>query len=197
MNNHIEDKWDKNYNSCSSAYPSPSEVLSQNQHLLPANGTALDLACGRGANAVCLAENGLTVTAWDISSSALQHLSNKTKAKGLIINSECRDVSERPPEPDRFDVIVVSRFLDRTIIPAIRNAIKPNGLIYYQTFIKDKVNETGPSNPDYLLDKNELLLFFKDWAIINYQEEGSVGDIHIGFRNQAMLIAQKSQRVGS
>ena len=76
-------------------------------------------------------------------------------------------------------------------MPQLKNAIKQNGLIFYQTFTKDKANNSGPSNPDYLLDKNELLLFFTDWKIIVYREEGSTGNINNGFRNQAMIVAQK------
>jgi len=191
LNNQTKDKWDKHYNSCANELATPAEVLFHNQHLLPAQGTALDLACGRGANAICLAKNGLNVMAWDISSSALKHLSHDAKENGLTVNSEVRDISKHPPETDSFDVIVVSRFLDRNIIPDIRNAIISDGLIFYQTFIIDKVNETGPNNPDYLLDKNELLFFFKDWKIIFYREEGQIGNIDSGFRNQAMIIAQK------
>jgi tellurite methyltransferase len=192
LHNRTKNKWDKHYDSCSNEYPVAAKVLFQNQHLLPEQGAALDLACGRGANALCLAENGLTVSAWDISLSALEQLSNKADEKLLTINTETRDVSEQPPETDSFDVIVVSRFLDRKLIPQIKNAIKSDGLIYYQTFIKDKIDDSGPNNPDYLLDKNELLNFFNDWAIICYLEEGKVGDINNGFRNQAMIIAQKS-----
>lgn len=191
MNTKTKEKWDKNYKSCSKKYPQPAEVLLQNQHLLPTQGIALDLACGRGANAICLAENGLMVSAWDISSSALEHLTDKAKEKNVTINTESRDVSKQLPEPDTFDVIVVSRFLDRTLIDAIKNAIKPDGLIFYQTFVKDKVNETGPSNPDYLLERNELLNFFDDWYVIHYEEEGTVGKTDRGFRNQSMIIAQK------
>lgn len=192
MDNQTKEKWENNYNSCSDKYPTPAEVLFQNQHLLPNQGNALDLACGRGANAICLAENGLTVSAWDISSSALEQLSHNAIEKKLTINTEVRDVSERPPETNTFDVIVVSRFLDRSLMGHIKNAIKLNGLIFYQTFTKHKVDESGPNNPDYLLDSNELLDFFNDWKIIVYREEGSTGNIEIGFRNQAMLIAQKS-----
>ncbi len=188
MDNQIKDKWEKNYNSCSDEYPTAAEVLFQNQHLLPEQGTALDLACGRGANAICLAENGLKTSAWDISASALEQLSLQAKEKKLNINLEVRDVSAQPPEADTFDVIVVSRFLDRNLFNHIENAIKSGGLIFYQTFVKDKIDESGPKNPDYLLDSNELLNFFKDWKIICYQEEGN---IDTGFRNQAMLIAQK------
>ena len=191
MNDKIKEKWDKNYNSCSSDYPSPAEVLRQNLHLLPAHGAALDLACGRGANAVCLAENGLTVSAWDISVSALEHLAAKANERKLDIILEARDISKQPPELDSFNVIIVSNFLERELIDDIRKAIKPDGLIFYQTFIKDKVKTTGPSNPDFLLDNNELLTFFKDWQIIFYREEGLLGNTDSGFRNQAMLIAQK------
>ena len=191
MNNHLKDKWEKNYKSCSSDFPSPVEVLLQNQHLLPEKGIALDLACGRGANAICLAENSLTVSAWDISSSALEHLAVEAEEKNLIINSETRDISKQPPESNTFDVIVVSHYLDRTIFSNIRDAIKSKGLIFYQTFTKEKANSNGPSNPDYLLDENELLSLFKDWKIIYYREEGKTGNVKLGFRNQAMLIAQK------
>jgi 2-polyprenyl-3-methyl-5-hydroxy-6-metoxy-1,4-benzoquinol methylase len=186
-----KDKWNKHYHSCEDEYPEAAEVLFQNQHLLPTQGTALDLACGRGANALCLAENGLTVSAWDISSSALEQLSLHANKKHLTINTEVRDISTQTPEANTFDVIVVSRFLDRTLMNDIKRAIKVNGLIFYQTFTKEKISESGPNNPDYLLDKNELLNFFIDWEIICYREEGKTGNIDLGFRNQAMLIAQK------
>jgi len=191
LNNKTKDKWDKNYNSCSSEYPSVAEVLQQNQHLLPAQGTALDLACGRGANAICLAENGLNVTAWDISSSALEHLATKVQEMNLEINLESRDILEIPPKANTFDVITVSNFLERNLIDDIKNAIKSDGLIFYQTFIKEKVSNKGPTNPDYLLGNNELLTTFNDWNIILYREEGILGNIENGFRNQAMIIAQK------
>ncbi len=192
MNDKTKEKWDRNYDACSSTYPAPAEVLRQNQHLLPTQGTALDLACGRGANAICLAENGLSVSAWDISASALKHLSNEAVKKGLLIEIDSRNISEQPPEPNSFDIITVSNFLERELIDTIRNAVKPNGLIFYQTFIIDKTSNVGPNNPDYLLGKNELLNLFNNWDIIFYKEEGTVGKIDAGFRNQAMLIAQKS-----
>ena len=191
MNNQTKDKWDRHYDSCSFDTPLAAVVLRENQHLLPSQGEALDLACGRGGNALCLAENGLQVSAWDISESALKHLSLAAQKNNLTINTESRDVSERPPAPASFDVIVVSHFLERAQIDNIKTAIRHKGLIFYQTFIKDKVAETGPKNPDYLLDPNELLYFFNNWRILHYREEGKVGLLDKGFRNQAMIIAQK------
>jgi tellurite methyltransferase len=191
LGNQIKDKWNKHYNSCSNEHPVATKVLFQNQHLLPECGTALDLACGRGANAICLAENGLIVSAWDISATALEQLSHHAKEKKITVNPEIRDVSKQPPEANTLDVIVVSHFLERALMNDIKNAIKTGGLIFYQTFIKDKVDKSGPKNPDYLLDSNELLTIFNNWNIIHYREEGKTGNIDKGFRNQAMIIAQK------
>jgi 2-polyprenyl-3-methyl-5-hydroxy-6-metoxy-1,4-benzoquinol methylase len=39
-------------------------------------------------------------------------------------------------ENNGFDVIVISRFLDRTLCNAIMAALKPEGLLFYQTFIR-------------------------------------------------------------
>lgn len=195
MTDSIKNKWEKHYSSDVIDHNEsllPAEVLLNHQHLLPKSGKALDLACGLGANALCLAENHLTTSAWDISLSALEKLALQAKSRNLKITVENRDISARPPEVDSFDVIVVSRFLVRDLILPIKNAIKSNGLIFYQTFTKEKVNKSGPRNPDYLLDENELLHSFKDWKILLYREEGLTGNTNLGFRNQAMLVAQKS-----
>lgn len=192
MKDNNKNKWENHYQSCTDNFPSAAEVLSINQHLLPKKAIALDLACGRGANAICLAENNLNTHAWDISSSALELLVKQAKKKSLTINTETRDVSANPPNANSFDIVVVSRFLDRSIIDAIKSAVKRNGLIFYQTFTKEKVNTSGPSNPEYLLDKNELLHFFDDWNILFYKEEGLTGNINLGSRNQAMIVAQNN-----
>jgi tellurite methyltransferase len=191
LDNQIKDKWNQHYHSYPNKHSAATEVLFQNQHLLPEQGTALEIACGRGANAICLAENGLVVSAWDISESAIEQLSLHAKEKKLTLNSEVRNVSVQPPSANTFDVIVVSHFLERALMGDIRKAIKSGGLIFYQTFIKEKIDESGPKNPDYLLDSNELLTIFNDWKIICYREEGKIGNINDGIRNQAMIIAQK------
>lgn len=194
MNEQTRQKWDSIYRNTDTDFPAPCTVLQHHQHLLDKKTTALDLACGRGANALCLAENGLDTSAWDISAYALQRLAAKADEKRLTLSLETRDLSERPPQPFSFDVIVVSRFLERNIMKAIKNAVKSGGLIFYQTFIREKADNIGPNNTDYLLNKNELLHYFNDWQIIFYVEEGLVGDLKQGIRNEAMLIAQRPDR---
>ena len=185
------DKWDKKYLNNPSKEAQPATVLTENQHLLPKQGRALDLACGRGANALLLAQHGLETHSWDISEVVIEQIKEKQTNLNLMLHPLQRDVADSPPEPDSFDVIVVSRFLERKIISELISALRSNGLIFYQTFIQVKVSDAGPKNPDYLLASNELLKLFNSLHIVFYREEGTIGNIEQGFRNEAMLIAQK------
>ncbi|WP_246598886.1 class I SAM-dependent methyltransferase [Methylogaea oryzae] len=163
-----------------------------NAHLLPPSGRALDLACGLGGNALLLARLGLRVHAWDISPVAVERLRLAAAEPGLAIDAEVRDAENAPWPQAFFDVIVVSRFLCRPLAGPIAAALKPGGLLFYQTFVGDKAEGIGPSNPDYLLERNELLRLFAGLRVIAYREEGLVGDMGRGFRNEAMLVAQQA-----
>lgn len=183
-------KWNDIYKTADGTRLQAAKVLADHQHLLPANGRALDAACGLGGNALLLAERGLQTAAWDISQTAIAHLHKSASSMNLQIESEVRDIVRQPPPADSFDIIVVSRFLDRQLLPALIAALRKNGLIFYQTFIRDKVSENGPKNPDYRLGKNELLALFNGLELVIYREEGSLGDVTSGFRNEAMLVAK-------
>jgi len=186
----VQQKWDKRHQQKDTPLE-PSRSLSENAHLLPMKGTALDLACGLGGNALFLAKRGLDVSAWDISPVAINALDAVAQNADLTLNLEVSDVEQRKWEQNRFDVIVVSRFLERSLCEKISSALKIGGLLYYQTFVQDKVADIGPRNPDYLLELNELLRLFPSLKVIVYREEGCIGDVAKGFRNEALLVAQK------
>ncbi len=185
------DKWNDQYAHAEVEDALPVKVVTDNVHLLPESGDALDLACGLGANALLLARHGLNTVAWDISHVAIEKLERYSSRLGLPLRAQVRDVVTLPPETDSFDVIVVARFLERKLAASLISALKPGGLLFYQTFTREKAQPYGPSNPDYTLAQNELLRLFASLRIIAYSEEGRIGDISSGFRNEAMLIAQK------
>ncbi len=172
--------------------PGPSLVLVEHAHLLPPTGAALDLACGLGGNALFLAGRGLETTAWDFSSIAITHLGKEARKRRIQLTLEVRDVITHPPEQSRFDIIVISRYLERELVPVLTAALKPGGLLYYQTFIRERVDDTGPQNDDYRLGENELLAIFSGLRVLAYREDGLVGDLTRGFRNEAMLVAQRT-----
>lgn len=184
-------KWDAIYQKAEKGEYSAVRVLQENRHLLPTEGSALELACGMAANAAFLAQHALSTTAWDISEVAIERLKATPAMADLAITFEARDIVQQPPPAASFDVIVVSYFLDRTLMPYIKRALKPAGLIFYQTFTQTYVKEGGPRSCDFRLADNELLQLFSDYQLLVYREEGRVGDIQQGYRNEALIVAQK------
>ncbi len=152
----------------------------------------LDLACGRGANALLMADAGLEVDAWDRSPVAIQRLNQAAEESGFQINCEVRDVVRQPPAADSYDVILVAHFLDRTLTTPIIDALNPGGLLFYQTFTRKKVSDRGPSDPAMRLADSELLDMFRPLQPRVYREELLLGDPSLGWRDMAMLVAQKT-----
>lgn len=187
----VQQKWDRIYAKKSADYaPFPCDALTLHDYLLPATGKALDVACGLGGNALFLAERGLHTTAADISSVALEKVSQRQHP---LIETLCTDIDAESFTSSVYDVIVVSNYLDRSICAEIAHALLPGGLLFYQTFVLNKVTpEFGPGNPDYLLKPNELLSLFEGLEVIVFSDLGVVGDTTRGLRNQSYLVAQRS-----
>lgn len=186
----LQAKWDDIYR-VGAPPPVPCQCLTEHNFLLPKRGSALDLACGLGGNALLLAAHGLDTQAWDVSALALSQLQQQADSQQLIINTRQLEITASELEAQRFDVIVISRFLDRALCNAIMAALKPKGLLFYQTFTRAKLDSQGPSNPDFLLDRNELLRLFMPLSLLHYQEYADVGQLGIGNRNEACFIGQK------
>jgi 2-polyprenyl-3-methyl-5-hydroxy-6-metoxy-1,4-benzoquinol methylase len=198
----IRKKWNERYENIQ--VPNPViDVLELNLHLLPKQGKSLDLACGLGGNALRMAELGLTSHAWDLSDMAINKVTEFAQERHLILTPHQCDINELESQnlmiSEGFDVIIVSHFLLREIIPALINALNSGGLIYYQTFIEPeeisielvKNKENIPKNNKFRLQKNELLTLFSGLTLRYYREDGVVGNLSKGVRNEAMLVAQK------
>ena len=149
-NDALRRKWDARYQEAA-APAEPALVLRDNLHLLPPQGRALEVACGLGGNALALARHGLAVSAWDLSPVAIKRLRGWAAESGLAVDATVRDVLLEPPPAESFDVLVVTHFLDRPLAPALAAALRPNGLLFYQTFSRESVSDCGPSSADFRL----------------------------------------------
>ena len=181
-------KWEDCYKDVNITTANAATILQDNLHLLPKSGRALDLACGRAGNAQLLAARGLQVDAFDFSSNVIDTLK---KASIDFLNPKIWDSESDGLESEYYDVIVVSYFLQRDLFPALINALKVGGLLFYQTWSQQCVDTLGPSNPNFRLKQGELLSLCADLRIVLYREEGRLGDIKQGSRNEACLIAEK------
>ncbi len=191
MTDELTQKWNARYQDADPAASRPCEVLKTFAYLLPPEGRALDLACGLGGNACLMAGHGLETSAWDVSPVAIDRLRAHAESENLPIEAKVRDVQKEPPESDAFDVIVVAYFLERDLAAAIEQALKPGGLLFYQTWTREAVDDRGPGNPAFRLAPNELLRLFPGLRVVSYREEGLFGDPARGLRNEAWLVATR------
>ena len=182
-------KWDQIYEK--NIATEVALVLSENSHLLPSEGICLDLACGLGANALFLAEHGLETHAWDISPIALNRLEDSALEKDLDVTIKQVAITPDILPKDYFNVIIITRFLDRSLTNAIMESLKSSGLVFYQTYTKEKLGSKGPNNPDFLLSRNELLKLFQPLTTVFYSENSLIGDVDSGERNETLFIGQK------
>jgi FolB domain-containing protein len=156
----------------------PADWLVRHRPLY-APGRALDLACGRGRNAMYLAQEGFQVEAWDRDAEALEELRSTAGSLGLAaITTRLVDLEQAPEiPPASFDLIVVFYYLQRGLAPRIARALKPGGVLVYETFLTDNHKRFNhPRRREFCLDHNELLSLFGDLRALAYREGALVPD---------------------
>jgi len=186
------EKWNEAYNGVDVASAEPAQILVENIHLLPESGDALDLACGRAGNAIFLSKYGFSVDAIDISPVVLASIKKFVAQQDLSITCERRDIEEEGLKEKKYDVIVVSYFLNRELFPQIIKALKPGGLLFYETWSQQKIDDSGPKNPNFRLKAGELFDLTAPLRALFYREEGNSGNCSKGHRNSAMIVAKNT-----
>ncbi|GJL61119.1 MAG: hypothetical protein NPIRA03_39760 [Nitrospirales bacterium] len=159
-------------------------------------GTVLDVATGRGRHAIYLASKGFSVHGIDRDTGALNELQQQAQAAGLSsITTECIDLEVNPQQPPDlgtalYDVILGFFYLYRPLFPQLVNALKPGGVIMYETFLLDNhIHRQHPRRKEFCLENNELLMLLQGLRILHYDE----GD-HESFSTRtftARILAQK------
>ena len=111
-----------------------------------------------------------------------------------MLTVEERDCELHPPAADSFDVICVAHFLHRPLCAHLAAALRPGGLLFYQTFTAKKLGPGGPSREAFLLREGELLTLFGGLLPRYYREDAACGDTARGERDRALLVAQRPAR---
>ncbi len=162
----------------------PDTLLTENRKLLT-GGTALDIAMGSGRNALFLAECGYQVTGIDRAESAVQLTQQTAHKRGLTLETITADMLDVDLGTDRFDLISNFYFLERELIPRIKKSLKPEGLVFFETFTSLGISRDDPRYRKFLIDPNELLKEFRDFFIMYYFERIK------GSKAVASMIAKK------
>jgi SAM-dependent methyltransferase len=85
-------------------------------------GTALDLGCAEGADAVWLAQQGWRVTGADASATALNRAAEHAAEAGADIDWQCHDLSRTFPD-GTFDLVCAQYLHTPVEVPGERSAI--------------------------------------------------------------------------
>ncbi len=162
----------------------PIPFLVEQVDRLP-KGTVLDVAMGEGRNGVFLAGKGFRVIGIDISERGLQKAKALAVERGVTIQTRVADLDDIHFEKDSYDVVLCTYYLNRNLIPKMKEAVRSGGMVVMETYTMDYQRYRPEFQKDYLLKPNELLDLFRDFTILRYQVEDT------GQAVFASIIAQK------
>lgn len=148
----------------------PSPLLVEFRDRFP-KGNALDLAMGYGRHALYLASAGWTVHGIERDPDAVAACRREAGRRRLSLQAEQADLDTYRIPSSAYDLIVVFYFLDRALIPQIREALKPGGAIIYETFTIENRHRFGrPTRTEFCLQPGELPLLFDGFTVLACRE---------------------------
>jgi SAM-dependent methyltransferase len=133
--------------------------------LVPSGAAVLDVAAGNGRHTRFFADRGHPVTAVDRDVSGLVVTDTVE-----LIAADLEDGSPWPLAGRTFGAVVVTNYLHRPSFPHLFTALKPGGVLLYETFMVGNERFGPPSNPDFLLKDGELLELVRGrFSVIAYE----------------------------
>lgn len=171
-----EDYYSQKY----SLTPTHSEVIAAAKQIAP--GTALDLGCGSGRNALYLHLKGFAVTAWDknpLSVARLQQIIDSERLAHISASEQDLNTHRFSGQYDFILSTVVFMFLNAEQIPTIvRNMQDSTVKGGYNLIVAAMDTPDYPcSMPfNFTFKPDELRNYYQDWEIIKYNE--NPGELH-------------------
>ena len=104
-------------------------------HLLPSEGSAIDVACGRGRASVWLAERGMQVTGIDVSPVAIELARELARLSGVAdrCRFEVHDLDYGLPDGPQVDLVFCHLFRDMRLDQAIIDRTARGGMVAVAT----------------------------------------------------------------
>lgn len=197
--------WSTRYRDAGEDYvfgTAPNRFLVGQAALLSSGTTALSVADGEGRNAVWLAEQGLAVTATEISPVALEKARKLAAGRRVEVDFVLADaVSWAYPEAAfDFVVAVFIQFADPAqrarVFAGMQRALKPGGHLIVQGYTPRQLEYRtgGPSAPENLYTADMLRTAFAGLEILHLQEYEDVLEEGVGHKGRSALVGLVARR---
>lgn len=204
-----EVRWSKRYRDAGDDYlfgTEPNHFLAHRADLLQNGRTALAVADGEGRNSVWLAEQGLEVTAVEISLVAIEKARRLAAGRKVDVRFALADMlaPDWPPAQlhNTFDWVIgifiqfVGPEERARQFAAMKQLTAPGGRILLHGYTPRQLDfgTGGPSAIENLYTTQLLLAAFADWEIeelVEYEDDISEGSGHKGRSALIGLVARK------
>jgi len=153
----------------------PAGWVLENVDLLRPGMRVLDVAAGRGRHALLFAAAGWPVTAIDRDTGRMAALAAVAARMDWPVTTVVRDLEAGDASlgDAAWDLILVTHYLHRPLLPAIVRALAPDGVLLYETFTTAQAARGKPTNPAFLLTPGELPRLVAP-LVVERQREGDV-----------------------
>ena len=137
--------------------------------LIAAGGAILDVACGRGRHARWFESRGHRVTGIDRDEATL---AVSGASERIVCDLEAPADPHRawPLHGRRYAAVIVTNYLHRPLFPLLIDALAESGVLIYETFAIGNARFGKPGNPDFLLERGELLARCHGLDIVAYED---------------------------
>ena len=148
----------------------------------------MDVAGGRGVDAVVLASHGLETTVVDISPVALADVEPPVRAIELDLETE-------PLPPGPWDVISCFHYLQRDLFPGMVESLAIGGMLVVVVATRTNLRRHDRPSARWLLDDGELPGLVTGLQVVRY-EEGWSDPLDATARHEARILARKGTGKG-
>lgn len=140
------------------------------------HGEVLDIGCGPGDNAVYLAQQGHSVTALDISPTALSTAERRARDAGVDVRFAVADATKLDGYTDAFDTVIDSGMFHcladdgkRSYAAAVRRATRPGATLLMACFSDANPQDTEFPLPAVSEETLRETLGGADWEITSLE----------------------------
>jgi len=179
----------------------PAQMLVENPWVTDGADTCLCVADGEGRNGVWLAGQGLSVTSFDLSPTAVERAQVLAAKAGVRINAYVSDW-EGWDWSQSFDLVVAVfvQFMGPEArvrqLDTLREAVRPGGRLVLHGYTPAQVEfgTGGPPYPENMYTPELLDDAFGDWRVLRlaaYEREVQEGRGHSGHSALIDLVAEK------